>query len=225
MDWKTTIHHYSMRIAGNRWDAEDLAQDTILKVMKALQSDPARPITKAYLYRIALNTWRDKQKRPRLQAAPFDHTWETAVPDNSLMTRELLELLVDRLPPRMAVVLLLMDVFDLTARETADLIASKEAAVHVTLGRARTRLRQLADQFSFDEALPRKVNKNAAPGRLDFEALVEAFRQHNPRAICEAYLGLADEGITLTQLQSADGRLHFTFRDLDGNLFSLVSQQ
>jgi RNA polymerase sigma-70 factor (ECF subfamily) len=44
-----------------------------------------------------------------------------------LLTRELLELLAERLPPRMAVILLLMDVFDFTAKETAEWIGSREA--------------------------------------------------------------------------------------------------
>lgn len=159
MDWKSIIFHYSMRIAGNRWDAEDLAQDTILKVMRAIQKNPVRPITNAYLYRMALNTWKDKQKRLRLHAAPLDLEKETSSLDYSLITRELLELITDRLPPRMVVILLLMDVFDLTAKETAELIASREATVQVTLGRARTRLKQLVNQFSFDEALPLKVKR------------------------------------------------------------------
>jgi RNA polymerase sigma-70 factor (ECF subfamily) len=72
MDWKSTLLRYSMRIAGNRWDAEDLAQDAALKVMKAVQENPARPVTNAYLYRIALNVWKDKQRKRRVQADPLD---------------------------------------------------------------------------------------------------------------------------------------------------------
>jgi RNA polymerase sigma-70 factor (ECF subfamily) len=66
---------------------------------------------------------------------------------------ELLELLAERLPPRMVVIILLMDVFDFTAKETAELISSKETTVQVTLGRARTRLRRMANRFSVEEQL------------------------------------------------------------------------
>jgi len=79
----------------------------------------------------------------------------------------------------------------------------------------------LAGQFSPDEKPRPKAGKPSDQPRLDFEALVEAFRHRNPRAICRVYLGLANEGVTLAQLQTKEGRLHFTFCDPDGNRFSI----
>lgn len=209
MDWISKLFQYSNQIAGNSWDAEDLAQDAYLKVMAANRRDPVRTLTNAYLYRVTLNTWKDKKKKRRVDTIPLDLVMDPPIQHSSFSTRELLELLADLLPPRMVVILLLMDVFDFTAKETAEMIASKEATVQVTLGRARKRLQQLGTK-SGEEA-------------LDFEALVEAFRSCNPNAIYKAYLGLSHDGIQISQIRSANGRLYITFCDPEGNLFTVFS--
>ncbi|AEI43535.1 RNA polymerase, sigma-24 subunit, ECF subfamily [Paenibacillus mucilaginosus KNP414] len=143
-DWTPILLPYCLRITGSRWDAEDLAQDTAMKLMEAVRRQPQRPVTKAFVYRIAKNAWIDEQRKHKIQGVPWEETKEEAAADPSLTTRELLEQLAERLPPRLGVILLLMDVFDFTAKETAGYLQMKEAAVQVSLGRARVRLRQLA---------------------------------------------------------------------------------
>jgi RNA polymerase sigma-70 factor (ECF subfamily) len=224
MDWKSKLFQYSLRITGHRWDAEDLAQDAYLKLMSAIRKDPLRPISSAYLYRIALNVWKDTLKKRQSQTEPIHKVEEQLYSDSHMYARELLELLAERLPPRMVVIVLLMDVFDFTAKETAELISSKEATVQVTLGRARTRLRQMAMRFSIEEQPKHKMKRNEEQGWLDFEALVDAFRRRDPQAICQAYFGLIHSGIRLTRLHKEQGRrLLFTFSDPDGNLFTVMS--
>lgn len=65
---------------------------------------------------------------------------ESSSPDYYLITRELLELIADRLPPRMVVILLLMDVLDFNSKRnggidcvkgsscTSDIWASKNTS-------------------------------------------------------------------------------------------------
>lgn len=221
MDWISKLNQYSKRIAGNRWDAEDLAQDAYLKVLAAVHKDPSKPITKAYLYRVVLNTWIDKQKKHRLDLIPIDSVTLPPSHDSSFLTRELLELLANRLQPRMVVILLLMDVFDFTAKETAKLISAKEATVQVTLGRARKRLKDVAMQPLVDQASFVMEKKASRKETLDFEALVEAFRVRNANAIYNAYVGLSREGIHIRRLRTMDDRLFITFCDPYGNLFTV----
>jgi RNA polymerase sigma factor (sigma-70 family) len=224
MDWKSILFQYSLRITGHRWDAEDLAQDAYLKLMSAIRKDPLRTISSAYLYRIALNAWKDRLKKRQLQTEPIHKAKELIYSDSTMHACELLELLAERLPPRMVVIILLMDVFDFTAKETAELISSKETTVQVTLGRARTRLRQMANRFSVEEQLKHKTERNAGREWLDFEVLVDAFRRRDPRAISQAYFGLVHSGIHITRLQMGQGRqLLFSFSDPDGNLFTVLS--
>ncbi|WP_258171067.1 RNA polymerase sigma factor [Paenibacillus sp. R14(2021)] len=218
MDMKSILHRYSLHITKHHWDAEDVTQEAWLKLNEAKRKNPEREITKAYLYRIVKHAWIDMGRKNRLQAVPLHPLYEEVGADASLSSRELLELLAERLPPKMAVILLLMDVFDFTAKETAAYVGMKEAAVQVSLGRARRRMQELAPYAVRDQAVPA-----AQPIPVHFEALVEAFRRQDPALIHRAFMGLTREGIQLAGLQALGGRLHFTFRDPDGNLFQAVS--
>ncbi|MFB9273765.1 RNA polymerase sigma factor [Cohnella cellulosilytica] len=219
MDWKPILSRYSLRIAGNPQDAEDLAQDAWLKLSAALGRQPDRPITKAFLYRIVTNAWIDGRRKRAVRAVSWKPGDDAGSSDPSLSTRELLEALAERLPPRMAVILLLMDIFDFTAKETAALIGMREGAVQVALGRARRRLRSLAA-----DSAPAKPVPGSPLGPVRFDALVEAFRERDPGRMIRAYLGLSRDGIRLSGLRQVDGRLHFTFQDSDGNRFQIVQK-
>jgi RNA polymerase sigma factor (sigma-70 family) len=221
MDWKPILYQYSMRITGNRWDAEDLTQDAWLKLVEAIRNNPERLITRAFLYRVAKNAWIDVQRKQKIRTVPFDRKYEEAAPDPLLSSRELLEQLAERLPPKMAVILLLMDVFDFTAKETAEFVHMKETTIQVTLGRARLRLKQLSQDPSSDKSPIVPSRDTTFP--IDFDALVDAFRRRDPDAIYRAYIGLTNVEVHLTQLQTVGAVLHFTFRDPDGNLFRIVS--
>ncbi|RKN86024.1 RNA polymerase sigma factor [Paenibacillus ginsengarvi] len=215
------INRYSLKITSNDRECEDLAQDVLLKVHKRMEADPACEISNAYLYKIVLNTWKDKLKKRSLPSEPLDER-HLGLPgiDTELSARELLELLAHRLPPRAMVIVLLMDVFDFTAKETAGLLSLAEGAVQVAVGRARLKLKKLAKQP--DSASPASYQPDGSE-QLDFESLVEAFRRRNPDAICKSYLSLAKQQIKLSQLSYRDGQLVFYFEDPDGNLIRVTS--
>jgi len=223
MDWITKMNGYCARIAGNRADAEDLAQDACLKIVAALRDEPNRRITNAFLYRVALNAWKDKLKKTRRDPVPLERDLEQASPDSGPNARELLEVLVERLSPRMAVVLLLMDVFGFTAKETAEFVSSTEAALQVNLGRARKRLKRLAERYPLHQAPPPEERRASGNETLDFEALVEAFRRRDPHALHRAYVGLSREGIRVESLRRTGDAYRITFRDPDDNLFTVIA--
>ncbi|MCY9698322.1 RNA polymerase sigma factor [Paenibacillus alginolyticus] len=74
-----TIYRYCLHITHNQWDAEDLSQEVLFKVYKVVKSDPSRMISKAYLYRIASNAWKDKIKMDKRRI----QTTDTAFNDTS----------------------------------------------------------------------------------------------------------------------------------------------
>ncbi|GGG61419.1 sigma-70 family RNA polymerase sigma factor [Paenibacillus radicis (ex Gao et al. 2016)] len=229
MDWKTLIARYSANIAANRWDAEDLSQEASLKLVEAVRKEPERVVTKAYLYRIVKHTWIDRQRKQKqkqkLQTIPLVQREGQGEADSQLSTLELLELLVGRLAPRMGVILLLMDVFEFTAKETAAYVHMKESTVQVTLGRARARLRMLAgQQRESPEPVASSVVVNGGTS-VRIDALVDAFRKRDPEAICRAYIGVNETGLRLSRLKRVGAELQFVFRDPDGNGFSVISRE
>jgi RNA polymerase sigma-70 factor (ECF subfamily) len=222
---KISIAKYSAKIAGNRWDAEDLAQEAMVKVIRALESVPDREITNAYLYRIVLNVWRDQHRGKLPDPLPMgDNHHHLSGMDDQLVARELLEELAHRLPPRSMVILLLTDVFGFTAKETARLLAANEGAIQVAAGRARTRLRKLAREAVVNQA--GCVGSSGSVVRSEsvyFDTIVNAFRQKDAKAICDAYFGLQQQGIQIREIAIGQGKLSFLFRDPDGNLFRVIS--
>ncbi|WP_042166397.1 RNA polymerase sigma factor [Paenibacillus gorillae] len=233
MDWKTLIAKYSANIAGNRWDAEDLSQEAWLKLTEAIRKEPQRIITKAYVYRVIKHAWIDRQRKNKLRTLPLVQQGDQEVQgerDPELSTLELLELLAGRLAPRMGVIFLLMDIFDFTAKETAAYVRMKESTVQVTLGRARARLKMLAEQHSDLQEPEREREKNARKtfdggASIRIDALVEAFRKRDPEAICRAYIGVNETGLRLSRLQRIGTGLQFLFRDPDGNEFSVIARE
>jgi len=218
---KQRVYRYSMKITSDSWEAEDLAQDVLLKMHIWMQSNPSKDISNVFLYRIAINAWKDKLKKRKIPSEPLDadrHHYSSA--DMQLSTRELLEVLAHRLSPRAMVILLLRDVFDFTAKETAELISSTEGNVQVTLGRARQRLNKLKHQMDAEDSVSDKPN---IPTQLDFESLVEAFRNRDPKAICQSYLSLVQQHMTISKLRYLNGKLTFYFEDPDGNRFMVTS--
>ncbi|WP_127573065.1 sigma-70 family RNA polymerase sigma factor [Paenibacillus xylaniclasticus] len=215
---KDLIYRYSLRMTSDSWEAEDLTQDVLLKVHCALKADPLRSISKAYLFRMVSNAWKDKCKRMNGQRVTTGYSVpDQAGHDEELATRELLEVLAHRLSPRSLVILLLRDVFDFTARETANFLSSTEEAVQVALSRARLRLRKIALQSTLEESSHRMNNQYEKWGPHDFDRLVDAFRRRDPKAICRAYVKLATQQIRISRLLWVNGKLAFYMTDPDGN--------
>ncbi|MFC5002047.1 RNA polymerase subunit sigma-70 [Dactylosporangium cerinum] len=155
---------YCYRMLGSFHDAEDLAQETMLRAWKARDSyDSSRASVRTWLYRIATNACltalagRARRPLPSGLGAPaddleapltpaFDVAWLQPFPDArvDLQVRTDLRLAlvaaVQFLPPRQRAVLLLRDVLDFSAAEVAGHLDTTVPAVNSALQRARAAL-------------------------------------------------------------------------------------
>jgi RNA polymerase sigma-70 factor (ECF subfamily) len=220
---KALIYQYGLRMSNDPSEAEELAQDTLLKVYRIIEANPLKPISKAYLFRAVSNAWKDKWKHNKGHMRILTNSVpEVAINDEGLTTRELLEVLAHRLSPRSMVILLLRDVFDFTAKETAIFLSSTEEAVQVALSRSRVRLRKIALQLKLEEE---RSGSNASSEQWtphDFDELVYAFRRRDPKAICRVYAGLAKRKVRISRLLWLNGKLTFYIEDPDGNRFMVT---
>ncbi|MBM7568633.1 sigma-70 family RNA polymerase sigma factor [Paenibacillus sacheonensis] len=203
------------------WEAEDVAQEVVTKLLGRRAQDPEFRPTKTYVLRTARNLWIDRLRKRQEVPVPDMPEWlETSAyrDESPYATRELLDTLIRRLPPRPFVILLLCDIFGFTAKETANCIDSAEVAVQVALSRARSRLRQLASREPGPDAAAASASISVPQARL-LDEVAEAFRRHDPKRIYQAYLRLYESGATITRIRTSPGGiLSFTFRDPDGNL-------
>src|SRR4051795_6061763 len=207
------LHVHCYRMLGSFEEAEDLVQETLLRAWRRRDRLERDEWFRAWLYKIATNACLDAIKSqgrrvpslgsfrdiPWLQPYPDRLLAEIAPPeeepDAAVVARETIELtflaVIQLLPPRQRAVLILRDVLDWRAKETAELLEIGVAAVNSALQRARATIR---------EQLPTGGREDwAAPEASEEEqALLAAFIDTHERGDEQAALALLAEDIRVT---------------------------
>jgi RNA polymerase sigma-70 factor, ECF subfamily len=160
------VHCY--RMLGSAQDAEDLAQETLLRAWRAIGQFEPRAQFQTWLYRIATNACLDELKRRPRRPEPLDPfpdqpSYEASAPtydpEARYAIREGMELAllraIQELPGRQRAVLIFRDVLGWTAPEVSELLGSSVASVNSALQRARA---------TIDDQLP------GAPGGMTASA-------------------------------------------------------
>jgi RNA polymerase sigma-70 factor (TIGR02960 family) len=154
------LHVHCYRMLGSFDECEDLVQETFLRAWRGRASFAGRSSLRAWLYKIATNACLDAlDKRPR-SAVSSEILWLQPYPDALLdelggsedgvdatvVDRETIELAflvaIQHLAPLPRAVLILRDVLDCSAKETAELLETTVASVNSALQRARAGMRE-----------------------------------------------------------------------------------
>ena len=162
------LYRVALRLMGQREEAEDVLQETLLKVHEHIHTFDGRSALTTWLYRIVVNTalmrLRAKARIPEElldTAGPLfteegEHAREVAdwalPPEEALLRQEALMVLqqgIERLPELYRAVYVLAEVEGLAHQEIATILDLTVGAVKTRLHRARLFLREmLADYFS-----------------------------------------------------------------------------
>lgn len=183
--FRPALEAYCRTLTRSTWEADDLVQDTCLKAYSMFLRGQVRDdMSKAYLFRIAYNTWIDHCRKERVPVDALNDE-QDSLPDAEADPIELqgaMETLIAELPARQRVLLLLVDIFGFTASEAARMIVSTEGAVKAVLHRARAKLKTLNREQAGAEAKPGAPAERRVDESLVY-AYLKAFRQHNPYAL------------------------------------------
>jgi RNA polymerase sigma-70 factor, ECF subfamily len=162
------LYRVALRLMGQREEAEDVLQETLLKVHQHIHTFDGRAALTTWLYRIVVNT---SLLRLRSKSRPHealldtvgprytedgDHADEVAdwalPPEQVLLRQEALSVLrqgIERLPELYRAVYVLAEVEGLPHQEIAGILDLTVGAVKTRLHRARLFLRELlADYFA-----------------------------------------------------------------------------
>jgi RNA polymerase sigma-70 factor (ECF subfamily) len=186
------VHCY--RMLGSPHDAEDIAQETLLRAWKALDRFQPRATLQTWLYRIATNACLDEIERRSNRPEPVEpfpsELLDQAAspiydPAARYALREGLELAllsaVQLLPGRQRAVLILRDVLGWTGPEVATLLDTTVAAVNSALQRARA---------TIDAALPERA---FTPAASDERELLQRYLSAWSRGDIDDLVGLLRE--------------------------------
>jgi len=148
--YKQVVYRTALAITHDLDGAQDILQDTFLRLYKsASRVDPERPII-PWLYRVTVNTSYTYLRRRRWLLAPIDdllqHTGTSKVsPERQTVRREAREAVfsaLTRLPPSQRVVVVLYYINDLSLRDIADLLECPVGTVKSRLFYSRANLRK-----------------------------------------------------------------------------------
>ncbi|HXS14280.1 MAG TPA: sigma-70 family RNA polymerase sigma factor [Acidobacteriaceae bacterium] len=147
--WSTLLFRVAHSVLRNPTEAEDVVQDTFVRVMEHKQKIPAIRHLRVWLVRITWNLALDRRRRIRpdqlddasahaiiARNAPAD----AALDDARELARVFRE--IDRLPRAERQALLLSAIDELDTRELAQVLNKSESAIRALIFRARARLRQ-----------------------------------------------------------------------------------
>lgn len=166
--FRTRLFQYSLLVCGQREDAEEVAQETLLKVFENFDQlrEPER--IRPWIFRIAKNACLMKRRKSAFAPArelsleelmpPGDHGQErrfeiadwSALPEEKVLQSELRQVLeeaIGELPDMYKSVLLLRDIEELSTQETAQILDLSEDVVKTRLHRARLAVRRKLDEY------------------------------------------------------------------------------
>jgi RNA polymerase sigma-70 factor (ECF subfamily) len=173
------LYRYCRYLTRSPWDAEDLAQDALMRAFVTLGTvfrDIPNP--RAWLFRVASNLWIDRTRRSWFELST-DVPAETMSEPDPRGAREAAGALLVQLSPQERAAVVLKDVFDFSLEETADTLATTVGAVKAALHRGRGKL-----------AAPQDAPARAlAPGVLD--AFCDAFNARDLERLTDLLLGSA----------------------------------
>jgi RNA polymerase sigma-70 factor (ECF subfamily) len=146
----------ALRIAGNAADAEDVVQDTMLKVWSHRgRWQHGRAKFSTWLYRVISNRCIDLRRKPRNEDVDAVPEMADPQPDASSVierneVRDLLEVAMQRLPEQQRLAVILSYHENMSNGEIAEVMDSTVAAVESLLKRGRQQLRELLRRHERD---------------------------------------------------------------------------
>lgn len=166
--FRTRVFQYSYLMCGHREDAEEVAQDTLLKVFENFTALREPEKVRSWVFRIAKNACLMKRRRsvfaPDHEMSLEQYVHEPGAggavryreiaasgdtPDTELYRHELhaaLTQAIQQLPPNYRSVVLLRDIEELSTEEAAEILEVSTDVIKQRLHRGRMALRKILDE-------------------------------------------------------------------------------
>lgn len=201
------LYKYCLKLSGSPWTAEDLVQDTMLRVYKIKSSDPKREFTFSFLCTVAKNCFIDEKRKNR-ESIQFNEDILGEVYD-SIEYYSLIEILLTTLPLKQAMLITLKDVFGYTSKEIAAMLRVSNENIKTALHRSRKKLKLVKD-----------IEKSTLiPNHKMIIALSNAIQESNPKQIFHYYRLLESQSF---QVRKDPIKSVFHVIDPDGNILEIT---
>ena len=143
----------AFRLLGSVEDAQDVSQDTFLRLYRHLGKVEAASSLSGWLYRVTVNLCHDLRRR-RPGSVPVEDAGELASADADPQQqtaeqerRRVLELSLRMLSERERTALVLRDLEGLSTEEVARILGSSEATVRSQISKARVKVKEFVERY------------------------------------------------------------------------------
>lgn len=149
--WERPVFAFLLRMLGSREDAQDLCQETFVRMVRSADRYQPQGQFQSWLFRIAGNQARSRLRRRKvLRWFSFDQAeMDPPAPDRSAQqelereeARAEVRAAIERLPERQREALILKQYQDMSYAEIAEAMGLTVSAVQMLLHRAMTALRK-----------------------------------------------------------------------------------
>ncbi|OIU68757.1 sigma factor-like helix-turn-helix DNA-binding protein [Rossellomorea aquimaris] len=133
--------HYCLFLTKNKWDGEDLCQESICRALKHYpdQEKWNPPLLK----KMAYHAWIDKVRK--LNREMLGEVPDLSGEENTESDRDVLDMLVKILTPKQLITLVLKEAFQYKIHEVADLLGMTVTSVKALLKRTRARIEKRSE--------------------------------------------------------------------------------
>ncbi|WP_394581515.1 RNA polymerase sigma factor [Cytobacillus firmus] len=203
------LYKYCLKLSGSPWIAEDLVQETMLKVYRLKKAELNREFNFSFLCTVAKNLFID-EKRKSKEIIHFNEEFYGEVYD-SIEHSSLIEILLTTLPLKQSMLITLKDVFGYTSKEIASMLRVSNESIKTALHRSRKKLKFKNSNIDMEVL---------TPNHEIIIALTKAIRESKPMQIFYFYRLLESKNFQVRR-----GSLHSVFHvvDPDGNILEIKS--
>ncbi|MDK8798900.1 RNA polymerase sigma factor SigE [Corynebacterium sp. HMSC036E10] len=160
-----SVYRLAFRLSGNQHDAEDLTQETFMRVFRNVKQ--YQPGTfEGWLHRITTNLFLDMVRRRakiRMEALPEDYErvpGTDMTPEDAYSVTNLdpaLQKALDDLKPEFRVAVVLCDVVGMSYEEIAETLGVKMGTVRSRIHRGRTQMRESLEKQALHSAAAKEL--------------------------------------------------------------------
>ena len=208
---QNTVFSFSMKVCGHREDAEDTAQDVLLKSIRHLQKIEDPRALAVWLYKVTRNRcWMSRRRSkfapqqtlsleelmPDSEELQSITTGPDSSPERAALSRHEARRVheaVLRIPPQYRLILVLHDMEELDTAQVAQITGLREGTVRVRLHRARLFVRRELSTPSNVKARKRARSQNRVECKRLFAELSEYIDQRVDDLACERIQKHLDE--------------------------------
>lgn len=150
--YKNNIYAVAFNICKNKYDAEDVVQDTFIQYLSHKKDFQSEQHIRAWIIRVAINKAKNKNNLFfRRNSLPLEDYMETLTFESD-ESHELFEAVM-KLPEKYRIVIHLFYYEDYSVQEIADILKITQSNVKVRLSRGRLSLRKtLKEAWNNDES-------------------------------------------------------------------------